>query len=217
MLRSNGELRLSHRRFGRIAAVVAGALLTIGCYSKGGLNHSPLPGHAVIVQPDVRLASSADSEPAASAPSVTGPGGPTTRPASPQTRPAPKRTYTAPGAHVRGMSFLTVATASTAVGATLGGGKEAAESRVSPTALNSTGPVTGIASLGAPQPRTVNAIVGQPGLQQGPAIGLGLVGPHNLFIRQINLLSGPGGRCGELVTAGFFANVSACQAQFKRR
>jgi len=115
------------------------------------------------------------------------------------------------------MSFLTLATASTAVGAPLAGGKEAAESRVTPVARNTLGPVTGIPSLGAPQPRTLNAVVGQPGLQQGFALGLGLAPAHNLFTRQFNPLSGPGGRCQELVNAGFFSNASACQSHFGPR
>ena len=112
------------------------------------------------------------------------------------------------------MDFLSVAATSVAMSGRLAGGKEAAESSVSASGSGTLGGVMGAAGLGAPQPRTLNAIVGQPGLQQGFAVGLGLVPSYNLFTPQIIPLTGPGGRCEELVNAGFFPSVSACQCYF---
>ncbi|HRX87066.1 MAG TPA: hypothetical protein P5572_18735 [Phycisphaerae bacterium] len=60
--------------------------------------------------------------------------------------------------------------------------------------------------------------VSRPGLQEGPATGLGFASPgRNLFVRQVNPLSGPNGRCRDLARAGFFGgDHAACERAGRR-
>lgn len=74
--------------------------------------------------------------------------------------------------------------------------------------------VGGASSLAAPQPRTLAAVVSQSGLQRGMAVGLGFGRTPNIFSRQANPLSGPDGKCRELINAGFFPDAAACRKYF---
>jgi len=200
---------MNGKQFNWMAAFAGCGLLISGCHSGGIFYCPPQLAACAVGDNHVRLASAVgdqDGLPSRSAPAQD----------KPTTRPAAKRPYTTPTPRVQGMSFLTLAAASAVVGHTLAGGREAAESQVYAPGLDATGGVVGAAGLGAPQARTLNAIVGQPGLQQGFAIGLGLASPHNLFTRDIIRVSGENGRCRDLVRAGFFSSVSACECHFRR-
>lgn len=130
----------------------------------------------------------------------------------PATQPA-AGAYTAPGSRIQQLTFLALLGATAAVPGVTGTGKEASESSLSASSSAALAG-SGIAGLGAPQPRTLTAIVGQPGLQRGYAAGIGFARPSNIFTPRINRLTGPTGRCGELVGAGLFTSQSSCQAYF---
>jgi hypothetical protein len=86
-------------------------------------------------------------------------------------------------------------------------------------AINRNGalPIVGAPGLAPPTAGVTNAVSSRPGLQQGPAAGLGSIGMFNVLSPQINPLSGPTGRCQDLVNAGFFSrDVAACQRHFSR-
>jgi hypothetical protein len=129
------------------------------------------------------------------------------------TRPARTGLYTAPSTRFRQLTFLAVLAATPAAPGDTGGGREAAESSLSGGTGSLTGG-SGLAGLGAPQPRTLNAVVGQPGLQRGFAAGIGFARPDNIFTPRANPLSGANGRCQELVGSGLFSNQAACQGFF---
>ena len=142
----------------------------------------------------------------------------TTRPAPTTlaaTRPA-RRGYTAPGAAFRNVSFVDSGAATAGSIRSSRTGHEASEAGWAAGGRDGLTGLTGAPGLGAPQPFTANAVVGAPGLQRGPAIGLGLVPRNNLFTRTINPISGPNGACSILVNAGFFPNGAACRAQLGR-
>jgi hypothetical protein len=61
----------------------------------------------------------------------------------------------------------------------------------------------------------INAVVGQPGLQQGFAANLGFVRRNNILNPRPNPMSGTNGRCGDLTRAGFFRNQAECERYFK--
>ncbi|MBN1492441.1 MAG: hypothetical protein JXA69_21190 [Phycisphaerae bacterium] len=131
----------------------------------------------------------------------------------PTSRPAKRPAYTAPASTIQQLSLVTILAAPSAAVRSAGAGREAGESSLSsPTGLSG----GGLAGLGAPQPRTLTAVVGQPGLQRGFAAGLGFARPDNVFTPRANPLSGPTGRCQELVRVGFFQTQSACEHHFRR-
>ena len=142
----------------------------------------------------------------------------TTRPASATptaSRPA-RRGYTAPGAAFRSISFVAPAAGTAGPVRSSRTGHEASEASLAAGSRNGLTGLTGAAGLSAPQPFTANAVVGAPGLQRGPAIGLGLVPRNNLFTRTFNPISGSNGACSILVNAGFFPDVAACRARLGR-
>ncbi len=134
--------------------------------------------------------------------------------------PAP-RGYTAPGAAIRQATLLAMAIpkseADTAL-AVAGGGKELAESMLGTSTAAATPSVFGRPGLTAPQPTVAGAVVSRPGLQEGPASGIGFASPFNILTPQVNPLSGPMGRCNDLVRAGFFGGNNAnCVRHFRPR
>lgn len=130
------------------------------------------------------------------------------------TAPLPAAFYTAPGRPIQKLALLAMLTAAVPDTSPGNAAKQASESAVS--ASRSSLASTGISGLGAPQPRTLTAIVGQPGLQRGFAIGLGPARRDNVFTPRANPLTGPNGRCQELVRSGFFRDATACQQFFGR-
>lgn len=122
------------------------------------------------------------------------------------------RQYTEPGERVRQQTLLATgnATTNTASDSNVPGtGREASEALAS----------VGRPGLTAPQPGggPSLAITSRPGLQEGPATGLGIVSPFNILTPQMNLLSGTMGRCNDLVMAGFFGgSIANCEIHFGR-
>ena len=132
----------------------------------------------------------------------------------PSTTPTSRSAYTAPRAPFQSMEFIATALSAAALGRTTAG-KEAAEAGVAAGQSGLTG-ITGAPGLAAPQARTLEAVVGQPGLQRGFAVGFGLMPSQNIFTRTFNPITGPNGGCQALVSAGFFASPTACRAQIRR-
>ena len=134
---------------------------------------------------------------------------PTTQPtAAPATQPLP---YTSPRGDIRQLAFLALLGAATPGPEQNSAAKEASEAGLAAARGLTAG---GAASLAAPQPRTLAAVVGQAGLQRGFAAGLGFARTPNIFTPQANPLSGPNGRGQELIRAGFFPNQAACNRYF---
>ena len=120
--------------------------------------------------------------------------------------------YTVPGPRFRQLAVLAVGVAAFGISDGTGSGKEAAESQISGSSIS----VVGRPGLSAPPPRVNSAIVGRPGLQQGFAAGLGPARDRNIFTVRMNALSGPNGRCQDLVNAGFFSGSRAgCETHFR--
>ncbi len=133
--------------------------------------------------------------------------------ADPDSEPAAQPRYTSPGPQYQPLPVSAIVLAAFGLSDVAGAGKEAAESQIggAPAA------VIGRPGLSAPPPTIANAIVGRPGLQQGFAASLGPVSDPNIFTPRLNPLSGPNGRCQELVGAGFFnRNRAACESRFRR-
>lgn len=136
-------------------------------------------------------------------------GVPATQPTTPATtQPVP---YTSPRGNIRQLAFLAM------LGAARTGSPEGAAAReASEASLASARSLTagGASSLAAPQPRTLAAVVGQSGLQRGTAASLGPSRTPNILTARTNPLSGPNGKCQELIRAGFFPNAAACNKYF---
>jgi len=83
-----------------------------------------------------------------------------------------------------------------------------------------TGPagILGRAGLSGSTATLGTTLVSRPGLQDGPATGLGFATPgRNVFSRQPNPFSGPGGGCEILTRAGFFGgDRGACERAVRR-
>lgn len=198
-------------------AILAGCLpllLSLGCQHQAALlfHRSAINPSRGIEQRHALLV--ADS----ATPSAT-----TTRPASTDqpatqaasTRPTGRVPYTVPGTRAQQLGLLAALALSSAAPNVTSAGKEVSQSGVATAAaLGSPLSGSGLAGLGAPQPRTLTAVVGQPGLQRGLATGLGFVRVSNLLAPRPNPLTGPAGRCAELTGAGLFPNQSACQQYF---
>lgn len=76
-----------------------------------------------------------------------------------------------------------------------------------------TGTLRGGAEFG---PGVADGVGGRPGLQEGPAAGIGFASQFNILTPQVSPLSGPMGRCNELVRAGFFRGSEAnCLRHFR--
>jgi hypothetical protein len=179
------------------------AIACVGCQQQAGRIFYRAGQVPVIERPEVRLAADGD-RPATPAPAAAA----ATQPAQQAaTQPVP---YTSPRGGIRQLALLTLLAAGPS-GPGHSAAKEAAESSLSASSLVAG---SGIASLGAPQPRTLTAVVSQPGLQRGFAAGLGFARPTNIFTPRANPLTGPNGRCQELIRAGFFPNATACQRYF---
>lgn len=210
---------MRRRRIGYTILVGIGLLLASGCQSGNTRTtrvagfppaHLTQESYPMALGEQIVLVAAIDDR-AATPPATTTPAasGPTSRPA---TAANGKPSYTAPGAAFQKMGVLLAVAAPGATSGTAGTGKEAAESRISA----STAAALGAPALGAPQPRTLGAVVGQPGLQRGFASGLGFARQQTIFTPRANPLSGSTGRCNELVRTGFFPNGAACHAFFKR-
>jgi hypothetical protein len=135
---------------------------------------------------------------------ATRPSTPTTRraPATQRssTRPARRLPYTAPGGSFRGVGGAVVR----GVGAASMGQLDAAAQEASQSSVAGSRAIgAGAPGLSAPQALSANAVVGQPGIQRGLAIGLGPLPQQNIFTRSINPITGPGGACSQLSGAGF--------------
>jgi hypothetical protein len=163
----------------------------------------------VVEQPMVRLVAEADQPMPPVAGTATQPAA-TTQPAA-ATQPA-SVPYTSPRGNIRQLALLTLLGSTPSEGTRGSAAKDAAEASLA--ARGATSVSGGIASLGAPQPRTLAAVVGQRGLQRGYAAGLGFARPVNLLTPRANPLTGPNGRCQQLIRAGFFPNAAACQKYF---
>lgn len=137
----------------------------------------------------------------------------TTQPAS--SRPSGRVPYTVPGSRAQQLGLLAALALGSAAPSITSAGKEVSQSSLtSAAALGTPLGGTGLAGLGAPQPRTMSAVVGQPGLQRGLAAGLGFARAGNILAPRTNPLTGPNGRCSELTRAGLFPNQAACQQYF---
>jgi len=187
--------RIRNRTILGIATLAGCVLGAAGCRTAG------TPAMHAIPASRVRLAAAEET--------------PTSHPAAtaPTSRPAPRLSYTSPSLRVQQMDLMAmVATASVSSAQPMLGDRDAAEARTI-----SGGSVSGAAALGAPQPRTINAVVGQPGLHRGYASGFGPVPRNNLFTRNVIPLTGPGGRCDDLVRTGFFKSAADCITFFNKR
>jgi len=184
---------------------VAAGLLTGGCQQQmARIFYQPQSPRAAVVAEYVALAADTGGNPA-TAPGIAASG--------PSTQPAAGAYYTAPASEIQRLTFLTMLGATSAAPGLGSAGKEASESSLA--ALGGTAMATGgLAGLGAPQPRTLTAVVGQPGLQRGFAAGLGFAKPNTIFTPRANPLTGPNGRCQELIRAGLFSNQTACLQYF---
>lgn len=179
------------------------AIICVGCQQQAGQIFYRAGQVPVMERPEVRLVADGD-QPTTTAPAAAA----ATQPAAQaSSQPVP---YTSPRGGIRQLALLTLLAAGPS-GPGHSAAKEAAESSLSASSLVASG---GITSLGAPQPRTLAAVVSQPGLQRGYAAGLGFARTTNIFTPRANPLTGPNGRCQELIRAGFFPNATACQRYF---
>jgi hypothetical protein len=114
--------------------------------------------------------------------------------------------------------YATLVGISAVASGALAGAKEASESNLAAfqgaPAYSGVLSGVGIPQLGVPQPLTLNAVVGQAGLQRGLAAGLGFVRANNLLTPRVNPMTGVNGQCGVLVRAGLFPNLTACRRYF---
>jgi len=126
-----------------------------------------------------------------------------------------KPTYTSPGLPYQ---QLAVAVAAVAMGVVPENddslGREFSES----IAFSAAGSI-GRLGLTAPPTRLAGRVTSRPGLQDGPATGLGFTSmDRNIFTLQVNRLSGATGRCQDLARAGFFGGSQTnCEQSFRRR
>jgi len=181
------------------------SLMVAGCQQQmSRIFYRPQPPRTAVVAAYVALAADVEGAPD-KAPAIA-----TT---VPSTSPEAEAAYTVPSSQIQRLTFLTMLGATLKAPGIIGTGKEASESSLSALGAGSLA-TGGLAGLGAPQPRTLTAVVGQPGLQRGFAAGLGFDRPNNLFTPRSNSLSGPNGRCQELVRAGLFTDQSACMQYF---
>ncbi len=186
-----------------------------GCAQMELIFHQAPSGSTLVQaepQPLFLLASHSDSasqEWPATQPSTTQP----TASTASTTAPARAVSYTEPRPQFQPGSLRAFGTLGNLVPAAGNAGKELSES----VAFSSQG-VIGRSGLTAPPTMLTGAVIGRPGLQRGPATGLGFASPSaNIFVRQFNPLSGPNGRCHELARAGFFGgSAAACTAQLRR-
>ncbi len=126
----------------------------------------------------------------------------------------PKRaTYTTPGQPYQSIFILITAT-NIAIVEQDQAVKESAQSSVASVSGN-----IGRLGLTAPPTRLAGRVTSRPGLQDGPATGLGFApAGRNVFTPQFNPASGPNGRCAELVRAGFRnGSLANCQQPMARR
>jgi hypothetical protein len=199
--------RMNFKPFWSAAALL---LLIVGCAPMDRLFYRPalhytVPSH----DSEARFVLASYTAPPApgTATTATALAGTTSRPATQPTA------YTAPGGAFRRLDLAIGSAALGATADTLGAGKEASES----IALSSEG-VLGQTGLTAPPTMMADAVVGRPGLQRGPATGLGFASPvNNIFTPRVNPASGPNGRCAELARAGFFnGDRAACERNFRK-
>ena len=118
--------------------------------------------------------------------------------------------YTAPGAAYQQLSIAAVSSIVGVVPTSNNAGKEASESLV--FSGQGTAGRLGVITTAT---TTDGGIAGRDGLQDGP--GIGPASSNNIFNAQVNRLSGPTGRCGELAGAGFFGGSRPqCEVSFRR-
>ncbi len=121
-----------------------------------------------------------------------------------------KKSYTSPGMPMQQLTFLAIVGASVAAADVIGEGREAAENSLGRANLQSSLAPAGQGIGGS----TTLLSSGKRGLLMGSPLGGGIAG--NIFAPAGNALTGPTGRCSELVRAGFFANDAACRNHFGR-
>lgn len=124
-----------------------------------------------------------------------------------------KSGYTAPGLAYQQLAIAVTAAVVSLVDDASDVGRELSESIL----LSDMGTI-GRLGLTAPPTQFAGRVTGRPGLQDGPATGLGFAPPdRNLFAPQFNPLSGANGRCRDLAAAGFYGGSrSACEQSFRR-
>jgi hypothetical protein len=188
-----------------LLAMMPLSLLATGCQS-GGIFYEPKAKVTTFsAQDEVVLAAEFAQQPAPERPAAT------SQPQGATSQPAKKGSYTAPGNQMQQLTFLAIVSASVAAGDVVGDeGREAAENSLGRANFQSSLAPSGQGIAGS----TTLIPVGKRGLLQGPPLGGGIAG--NIFAPARNALTGPNGRCGELVKAGFFANDTACRNHFGR-
>ncbi len=126
-----------------------------------------------------------------------------------------KPAYTSPGLPYQ---QLAVAVAVAAVGAVADDEAKLGRAFSESVAFSDAGSI-GRLGLTAPPTRLAGRVTSRPGLQEGPATGLGFAAlDRNIFTPQINRLSGATGRCQDLARAGFFGGSRAgCEQSFRGR
>lgn len=127
--------------------------------------------------------------------------------------PKPAFGYTAPGLPYQQLAVAVTAAVVNVVEEASELGRELSES----IAMSDMGTI-GRLGLTAPPTQFAGRVTGRPGLQDGPATGLGFAQPdRNLFVPQLNALSGATGRCRDLAAAGFYGgSPAACEQSFRR-
>lgn len=130
-----------------------------------------------------------------------------------QTDEAAKSGYTSPGLAYQQLAIAVTAAVVSLVDEANEVGRELSESIL----LSDMGTI-GRLGLTAPPTQFAGRVTGRPGLQDGPATGLGFAPPdRNLFAPQFNPLSGANGRCRDLAAAGFYGGSrSACEQSFRK-
>lgn len=121
--------------------------------------------------------------------------------------------YTTPSEPYRQILFAVIAS-SVGLVEKQASAKDAAESTVATVSGR-----IGRLGLTAPPTRLAGRVTSRPGLQDGPATGLGFApAGRNVFTPQFNPLSGPSGRCQELARAGFFnGSIADCRQSISAR
>ena len=187
-----------------IALMIALSLCIGGCQA-GGIFYEPQGKMSRFsAQDQVILAAEFAQQPAETTEGQRS----SSQPAESTSQPAGKKGYTAPGSQMQQLTYLAIVGASVAAADVVGEGREAAENSLGRANLQSSLAPSGQGIAGS----TTLLSVGKRGLLLGPPLGGGVAG--NIFAPARNALTGPTGRCADLVRVGFFANETACRNHF---
>lgn len=124
--------------------------------------------------------------------------------------------YTAPRLPYQQLA-MAIANAVDVPNAAVDDASEVRRELVDSLAFSSAGPA-GRLGLVAPPSQIAGRVTSRPGLQDGPATGLGFASrDRNIFLVQANRLTGASGRCHDLAAAGFFGGSRAgCERTLRR-